>query len=44
MATIRTLAAAALNSQHCTNKKAQLDDFADDFDKVIAWMKKINFL
>ena len=36
MATIITLAAAALNCQHCTNKKAQVDNFADDFDKLIA--------
>jgi len=44
MAGIRTLATTILEKTECQNKKAQLEDFADDFDNLIITLKLINFL
>jgi hypothetical protein len=44
MAGIRTLATAILQKTGCQNKKAQLEDFADNFDNLIITLKSMNFL
>ncbi len=44
MAGIRTLAMSILGKTGCQNKKAQLEDFADDFDSLIMTLKVMNFL
>ena len=44
MAGIRTLATAVLEKTWCQNKKAQLEEFADDFDNLIITLKVMNFL
>ncbi len=44
MAGIRTLAMSILQKTRCHNKKAQLEDFADDFDSLIITLKVVNFL
>ena len=44
MAGVRTLALALLRKTGCVNKKAQLDDFADNFGTLINWLKSIHFL
>jgi len=44
MAGIRTVAAAILNQTNCPNKKAQLENFSDDFDELIVTLKLLNFL
>lgn len=44
MAEIRTLACGILNQSKCSNRKAQLDNFADKFDELIQFLKAINFL
>ncbi len=44
MAGVRTLAIAILSQTNCQNKKAQLEDFSDDFDTLIVTLKKLNFL
>ena len=44
MAGIRTLATTILEKTGCQNKKAQLEDFADDFDNLIITLKLMNFL
>lgn len=44
MAGIRTLAVSILQKTGCQNKKAQLEDFADDFDNLIITLKVMNFL
>lgn len=44
MAEIRTLATIILQETKCQNKKAQLEDFADDFDNLILTLKVMNFL
>ncbi len=44
MANIRTLATIILQKTGCHNKKAELEDFADDFDHLIITLKEINFL
>ncbi len=44
MAGIRTLAMTILEKTGCQNKKAQLEDFADDFDNLIITLKVMNFL
>ena len=44
MAEIRTLTAAILEKTKCQNKKAQLENFADDFDNLIITLKIFNFL
>lgn len=44
MASIRTLSYSLLGKVECTNKIAQLEKFADDFDELIKILKKINFL
>lgn len=44
MAGVRTLASALLRLTGCVNKKAQLDDFADNFGILINWLKSIHFL
>jgi len=33
-----------LEKTGCQNKKAQLEDFADDFDHLIITLKLMNFL
>jgi len=35
MAGVRTLAIAILSQTSCQNKKAQLENFSDDFDTLI---------
>ena len=44
MAGVRTLALAILKLTKCCNKKAKLDDFADDFGSLILCLKSIHFL
>jgi hypothetical protein len=44
MAGIRTLATTILQKTGCRNKKAQLENFADDFDNLIITLKVMNFL
>ncbi len=44
MAGIRTLATIILEKTRCQNKKAQLENFADDFDHLIVTLKVMNFL
>ncbi len=44
MAEVRTLATAILNKTNCQNKKAQLENFSDDFDGLIITLKNLNFL
>lgn len=44
MAGIRSLATIILEKTKCQNKKAQLEEFADNFDKLIITLKGMNFL
>ena len=44
MAEIRTLATTILNCLNCQNKKAQLENFADDFNSLIVTLNAFNFL
>ncbi len=44
MAEIRTLTTILLNRTDCQNKKAQLENFSDDFDSLIVTLKTLNFL
>jgi len=44
MASIRTLATVILHKTNCQNKKAQLENFSDDFDNLIITLKNLNFL
>ena len=44
MAGIRTLVLGLLRLTKCQNKKAQLDNFADNFGHLIYWLKSIQFL
>jgi predicted transposase YbfD/YdcC len=44
LAGIRTLVTQVLNKTKCLNKKAQIEDFADNFDLLLATLKKFNFL
>ena len=44
MAGIRTLATTILEKTGCQNKKAQLEDFADDFDNLIITLKLMNLI
>jgi len=43
-ASCRTLTVKLLQKNEMKNKCALMDDFADDFDQCIQWLKKINFL
>jgi archaellum component FlaD/FlaE len=44
MAEIRTLATTILSKTNCQNKKAQLENFGDDFDSLIIALKRFKFL
>ena len=44
MAGVRTLATTVLNQTNCQNKKAQIEDFSDNFDSLIVTLKILNFL
>lgn len=44
MGGLRTLTTALLQKTECQNRKAQLDDFADNFDNLILTLKLFNFL
>jgi len=44
MAGLRTLACEILQKTKCQNKKAQLENFADNFDDLIITLKILNFL
>jgi len=44
MGGLRTLTTAILEKTKCQNKKAQLDNFADNFDNLILTLKLFNFL
>lgn len=44
MAEIRTLALAVLNKTNCQNRKAQLENFSDNFDDLMKTLKLLNFL
>ena len=44
MAEVRTLATTILSCLNCENKKAQLENFADDFDSLIVTLNAFNFL
>jgi len=41
---IRTLASLLLKQKQCANQKAQIEDFGDDFESLLTWLKKLNFL
>lgn len=44
LAGIRTLVTQVLNKTKCLNKRAQIEDFADNFDSLLATLKQFNFL
>jgi predicted transposase YbfD/YdcC len=44
MAGVRTLVLALLRKTGCANKKAQMEDFGDNFKMLINWLKSIHFL
>ncbi len=44
MAGLRTIATTLLHKTRCQNKKAQLEEFADNFDDLIRTLKILNFL
>jgi hypothetical protein len=44
LAEIRTLALLLLKQKKCSNHKAQIEDFGDDFESLLTWLKKLNFL
>jgi hypothetical protein len=44
LAEIRTLATKVLHESGGENRRAQLEDFSDDFDSLIETLKKLNFL
>ena len=44
LAEIRTLACLLLKQHKSVNHKAQSEDFGDDFESLITWLKKLNFL
>lgn len=44
MGSLRTLTTALLQKTKYQNRKAQLDDFADNFDNLILSLKLLNFL
>ncbi len=33
-----------IDHENGTNKKAQLENFADDYNALVVWLKKIRFL
>jgi len=41
---MRTLVILLLKQKSCSNHKAQLEDFGDDFESLLTWLKKLNFL
>jgi len=41
---MRTLVTKVLSETKCLNKKAQLEDFADNFNSLLEILKKLNFL
>jgi len=44
MAEVRTLTTTILSKTNGQNKKAQLENFSDDFDGLIITLKMLNFL
>jgi len=44
MAEVRTMATIILSETKCQNKKAQLENFSDNFDSLIVTLKMLNFL
>jgi hypothetical protein len=44
MAGVRTLVLALLRKTGGANKKAQMEDFGDNFRRLINWLKSIQFL
>ena len=40
----RALVTKILQKTNCQNKKAQLEDFGDNFDNLILTLKTLNFL
>ena len=44
MGGIRSLVTIILQKTNCQNKKAQLENFSDDFDSLIVTLKSLNFL
>jgi predicted transposase YbfD/YdcC len=42
--TLRTLVTNALKVEKYKNIKAQLENFSDNFDELLAWLRKISFL
>jgi hypothetical protein len=44
LAGVRTLVTQVLSKTKCSNKRAQIEDFADDFDSLLIILKKFNFL
>ena len=44
LAEMRTLVILLLKQKNCSNHKAQLEDFGDDFESLLTWLKKLNFL
>ena len=41
---LRTLTVNLLAKDKPPNIKAQLENFADDFDSLLLWLKRVNFL
>ena len=44
MGSLRNVALRVLQQTPCRNKKAQLEEFSDDFDKLMVTLKTLNFL
>ena len=44
MAGVRTLTTIILSQTNCQNKKAQLENFSDDFGSLIVTLNTLNFL
>lgn len=45
LAELRTIVTALLNQvPEGENKRARMENFADDFGSLVEWLKKLNFL
>jgi hypothetical protein len=44
MSEIRTLVILLLKKKKTANYKAQIEEFGDDLDSLLTWLRKINFL
>lgn len=44
MAELRTLSILMLKKKKSRNYKAQIEEFGDDFEGLLVWLQKLNFL